>query len=118
MKVGALILGIIGGLVALIYGFVGYGLGSLADLRESGAGVGAMIVSMGLPIAALVGAGMVMAKPAVGSALMGIAALGFVMIIGFNFFSLIPVILMGLGAFLGFLGSQDDAKKSPPSTLA
>jgi membrane protease subunit (stomatin/prohibitin family) len=34
-----------------------------------------------------------------------------VLILGFNFFSLIPIVLLGLGALLGFLGSQDDAKK-------
>jgi hypothetical protein len=85
MKIGALVLGIIGGLVALLYGVIGYGLGSLADVGEAGAGAGLKIVSLGLPIAALVGAGMVMAKPIIGAALMGIAAVGLVLILGFNF---------------------------------
>jgi zinc-ribbon domain len=111
MKVGALVLGIIGGLVALFYGLVGYGLGSLADVGQSGAGAVLKILSLGLPIAALVGAGVVLAKPIIGAALMAIAALVLVLILGFNFFSLIPVVLLGLAAVLGFLGSQDDAKK-------
>jgi hypothetical protein len=104
MKVGALILGIIGGLVTLFYGLLGYGLGSMAGAA------GLKIVSVGLPIAGLVGAGMVMAKPVTGAALMGTAAVGLLLILGFNFFSLIPIVLLGLGALLGFLSSQDAAK--------
>lgn len=84
--------------------------------RGSGAGAGLKIVSLGLPIAALVGAGMVMAKPIIGAALMGIAAVGLVLILGFNFFSLIPVVLIGLGALLGFLSSSEAAKQPTQST--
>jgi len=112
MKVGALVLGIIGGLVALLYGLVGYGLGSLADEGHAGSGMMAKLLSLALPIAALVGAGMVKAKPVIGAALMAVAALGFVLILGFNFLSLIPTVLLGIGALLGFMGSQEeDAKK-------
>ncbi len=71
----------------------------------------AKLLSLALPIAALVGAGMVKAKPGIGAALMAVAALGFVLILGFNFFSLIPTVLLGIGALLGFMGSQEDAKK-------
>lgn len=105
MKVGALVLGILGGLVSLLYGLLGYGLGSLAGSS------GLKVLSLGLPVAALAGAGMVMAKPVIGAALMGIAALGLVLILGFNFFSLIPVILLGLGALLGFLGASEAGEK-------
>ena len=111
MKAGALVLGIIGGLVALVYGVIGYGLGSLADAGQAGAGLGAKLLSLALPIAALVGAGMVKAKPVPGAALMAVAAIGFVLVLGFNFFSLIPTVLLGVGALLGFMGSQEDAKK-------
>ena len=54
---------------------------------------------------------MVKAKPVIGAALMAIAAIGFVLILGFNFFSLIPVVLLGIGALLGFLGMQENAKQ-------
>lgn len=112
MKTGALILGIIGGLIALLYGLVGYGIGSLGSATGTeGSGV-VMLVSIALPLAALIGAGMVKAKPAIGAALMAIGAIGFVLILGFNFFSLIPVVLLGLGALLGFLGMQENAKQS------
>jgi len=113
MKVGALVLGIIGGLIALIFGLVGYGIGSMADVGEAGAGATLKILSLGLPIAALIGAGIVITKPIIGAALMGVAAVGLVLILGFNFFSLFPVVLLGLGALLGFLGSQQDVKTPP-----
>jgi len=110
MKVGSLVLGIIGGLIALIFGLVGYGIGSMADVGEAGAGATLKILSLGLPIAALIGAGIVITKPIIGAALMGLAAVGLVLFLGFNFFSLLPVVLLGLGALLGFLGSQQDTK--------
>lgn len=105
MKTGALILGIIGGLVALIYGLFGYVLGNLGDVMVL------KIVSVGLPIAGLVGAGMVKSRTVVGAILMGITAVGFLLILGFNFFTFFPVILLGLAAVLGFLGYQQEAKK-------
>ena len=114
MKTGALVLGIIGGLIALIYGLVGYGIGSFfgaIGADQQGTSM-AKLVSIALPVAALIGAGMVKAKPVIGAALMAVGAIGFVLILGFNFFTLIPVVLLGLGAILGFLGMQEDAKKT------
>lgn len=73
MRVGALILGILGGLIALSYGFLGYGLGSLADVGQAGAGSGMKIISLVVPVGALVGAGMVMTKPLIGASLMAFA---------------------------------------------
>jgi hypothetical protein len=103
-------LGIIGGLLALIFGVFGYALGSIADVVEAGAGTFLKFLSLGLPIAVLVGAGIVINKPINGTVLMGLAAVGLLLILGFNFFTLFPVVLLGLGALLGFLGSQQDTK--------
>lgn len=69
MKVGALVLGIIGGLLALIFGLLGYVLGSVADVGEAGAGTFLKFLSLGLPIGALVGAGIVINKPIIGAVL-------------------------------------------------
>jgi hypothetical protein len=110
MKTGALVLGIIGGLIALLYGLLGYGIGSLADVGEAGSGGGLKFLSIGLPVVALIGAGTVKAKPAIGAALMGISAVGFVMVLGFNFFSMIPVVILGLAALFGFMSLQDPVK--------
>ena len=65
------------------------------------------LISVALPVAALIGAGIVKASPGIGACLMAAAAVGFLFILGFNFFSMIPVTLISLGAFLGFLGLQE-----------
>ena len=110
MRTGALVLGIIGGVIALLYGLVGYGLADLGSAVE-GEGAGLLrFTSIALPVAALTGAGMVKSKPGIGAALMAIVAVSFVAILGFNFFSLMPVVLLGLGALLGFLGIQEDVE--------
>lgn len=116
MKTGALVLGIIGGLVVLLYGFFGFGLGSFANSGKEGSGTLLMLLAIVFPVIALIGAGIVKAKPIIGAGLMAFAALGFLLIIGFNCFSFIPVVLLGLGALLGFLGSQEDKKESPESS--
>lgn len=110
MKVGALILGMLGGLAALAYGLVGYGLGSLADAGEPGAGTWMKAISLGLPVAALLGAGLVMAQPLIGATLMALAAGGITLLLGFNVFSLVPIVLLGLGALLGFLAPSERAR--------
>jgi hypothetical protein len=102
MKVGALILGILGGLIALLYGFAGYAFGGI------GGSLGLQIVSIAVPIVALVGAGMVMQKPVIGSVLMALAAIVLVLLLGFNIASLIPFVLLGIAAFLGYMGSRQE----------
>lgn len=111
MKVGALVLGILGGLVALLYGLMGYGIGSIADAGKAGTGMELKALSLGVPIIALIGAGMVITKPIIGASLQALAAVGLMLVLGFNFFSLIPVVLLGVGALLGFLGSKEAAKQ-------
>ena len=111
MKVGALILGILGGLILLSFGLIGYGLGSLADAGKAGTGSAMKIISLGIPISALVGAGMVMAKPILGSCLMSMSAVAFLLMAGFNFFSLIPLVLLGISALLGFSSAEKSEKK-------
>lgn len=117
MKTGALVLGIIGGLVALIYGLVGHAFGSLAHSPQGEFGPGEILqlLSIGLPIAALVGAGLVKAMPLIGAGLMAISAVGFIMIIGFNTFSLVPVLLLGVAALLGFLGMTEKVENAGQS---
>lgn len=108
MRTGALVVGIIGGLFALFYGLLGFGLGSLAEAGEPGSGVGLQIVSIIIPVVALIGAGIIKTKPTIGSSLVGLSAIILILILGFNFFSMVPVILLGISALLGFIDSQDD----------
>ncbi len=107
MKTGALIIGILGGLIALAIGFIGYGLGSMANAGQAGSGSTLKMLSIGVPIFALVGAGMVMARPIIGATLMAGSAIIFVIVVGFNFISLVPVVLLGIGAFLGFFSTKE-----------
>lgn len=117
MKVGALILGIIGGLIALTIGYLGFSLGSLANAGQpSGAGTVLQLVSVGIPVIALIGAGVVMSKPALGALLMGLSAFGLVFVLGFNFFSMIPVVLLVIAAILGFSASNETPKNTSSTT--
>lgn len=108
MQVAALVLGIIGGLFGLLIGLFGYGLGGLA--RASGAGgAGAFqLVSMALPIAGLAGAGMAMVNPVPAGALMLLSALGMLALFGFNFFTAIPCLLIGLGGTLALVAASQE----------
>lgn len=104
MKVAALIFGILGGLVSITYGLIGFGVGAMGD---SG---GMKFLSIAVPLAALLGAGLSMSKPVIAAGLMGGSAVIFVLLLGFNFFTLVPVILLGLGAVFAFLAAQEANK--------
>lgn len=113
MKSGAMVIGIIGGLVALIYGLISYSVGGLFDTVGADGGAFYKLLGVGLPICALVGAGMAKSNPSTAAVLMGIPAVGILLVIGFGALSLIPVLLLGVGALLSFMAAQEDAKKSP-----
>ncbi|CAB4243011.1 conserved membrane protein of unknown function [Methylacidimicrobium sp. AP8] len=113
MRIGALVVGLLGGLVSLAYGLLGYGLASLAESGYPASAAGVKILSVAVPLAALAGAGMVLAKPLLGGLLMGAAAGVFVCLLGFNALSLIPVMLLGCGALLGFLDAIDPGGRQP-----
>ena len=106
MRVGALIVGIIGGLIALVIGQLGFALGSLIGFSQLKA------LSVILPIIALVGAGMVLSKPLIGAAMMALAGIVFIAILGFNFFTFIPVLLLFLAACLGLAGQGENKNET------
>ena len=106
MHIGAASLGILGGLVALSYGVLGYGLGSI------GGSPGLQIVSIIIPLMGLAGGGIVASKAFIGAGLMAAAAIGVLLVLGFNFFTLIPVILLGIAAALGFLHGQSQTART------
>lgn len=104
MRIGALVVGLLGGLASVVYGLLGYGLASFAESGYPASATGVKILSVAVPIAALLGAGIVLARPLFGGLLMGVAAGAFLWLLGFNAFSLIPIVLLGCGALLGLLG--------------
>ena len=113
MKAGA-ILGIIGGVLALIVGGVGYSastaLGNLSAAVGDAEGASSMqfyrIMSIILPIVGIVGGGMAFSRPQAGAGLMAVAAVGIVFSFGLGFFSLVCAGLLGVGALLVFLDMQ------------
>jgi uncharacterized membrane protein len=116
VKISAFVLGIIGGLIALSYGVIGYGLGSIpAPSQHAATSAFIRALSLIIPIMSLTGAGMVLSKPRVGAYLMGGAAWLLILSLGFNFFSLTPVILLGIAAFFGFMDAQEEQSEQQPS---
>jgi hypothetical protein len=111
MKVGALVIGMIGGLISLLYGVLGYGFGGIVGLAYGGAGTSIKVLSLLIPISALAGAGVVLSMPLIGGLLMGGAAIGFVAILGFNVFTLIPVVLLMLAALLALFSPEERETK-------
>ncbi len=107
MKAG-MILGIIGGVIALLVGAVGYSASSALGSLSSGIGYepGASsaqfysIMSLVLPVAGLLGGGIVGRNAQIGAGLMGLSAVGILWAFGLSFLSIVPAVLLGLGAFL------------------
>jgi hypothetical protein len=109
MATAALILGILGGLFGLFVGLFGYGIGAIAGVG------GFQIISIAIPIAALVGGGMAKANPAVGGGLMLASTIGMLWIFGFNFFTAIPVVLTGVGGALALMAASEAKTKAEAS---
>jgi len=91
MRISALILGIIGGLIAISYGLVDPGSELLNWLVT------------GFSIVGLVGAGVARSRPRTASTLMFISGISILIMLGFSLFSVIPGILLLAGAFLAYL---------------
>jgi hypothetical protein len=104
MRVAALIFGILGGIIALAIGQLGFALGSLIGFQELKA------LSFIVPVVALIGAGVVLPVPLLGAALMALSGIIFILILGFNFFTFIPVVLLFIAAGLG-LGGLGEARE-------
>jgi hypothetical protein len=106
MKIGALILGIIGSLYALLLGSFGYAVGGAMSYFDPNAQVGGFdggmikFFSVTLPIVGLVGGGIVYASPLLAGVLLLGSDVGILITIGLNSATFIPAILMGIGGFL------------------
>lgn len=111
---GGMILGIIGAVISLLVGAVGYSasstLGSWASAVEYQEGAASMqfyaIMSIVLPIVGLVGSGITSKNAKLGAALMGVSAVGILWAFGIGIFSIICSVLLGVGSVLVFLDSE------------
>ncbi len=113
MKTGSAILGIIGGAIALIIGVVSFFVGDLGQTLGIGGSVARQIISLALPIAALIGGGIAPKNGLLGGLLMLASAAGILIVLEIGVLSLITAIPIGIGALLAFIGSATTQKSTP-----
>lgn len=112
MKTAAMVCGIIGGLLGLVIGMFGAGVGALASASgASGAGL-FQLISIALPVAAIVGGAISKANAILAGLLMAGSTAGMGFIFGVNAFTGIPLALMGVGALLAFISTNESSEKS------
>lgn len=111
MAIAAMILGILSGLGLLGWGLFGYFLGGLVSWAgDSAGGLQMKLVSMVVPVAVLVGAGLVLKKPVVGGVMMLGGALVILFVVGFNAFGgyvAVPALIAGI---LGIAGARENLR--------
>jgi len=115
MKLASMILGILAGLGLLGWGLIGYGVGALGSMAGDSTGAFIKAASIVIPIAVLVGAGMVMKKPLIGGALMAGGALIVLFMVGLNIvgeYIAIPALIAGI---LGLVGSREKTNEAKTS---
>ncbi|MEM1276307.1 MAG: hypothetical protein AAGH74_07265 [Pseudomonadota bacterium] len=116
MRTAALVLGIIGGIVGMMVGFVGYGWAELGAWFVTETGVGqeylgteqeqqqAKLIGLGAPILAIAGGAMAGSQPLGAAVLMAAAAYGIYHGFGFGLFTMFPIAMCALGAVLALIG--------------
>ncbi len=117
MRNAALTLGLIGGLLAMIIGFFGYGYTEfVAQNGEMGDWAAQVdhpmvvkIASFLAPILAIAGAAMARSQNLPAGVLMLASALGIFTAFGFNVFTMFPIAMCGLGGILALAARQPDA---------
>ncbi len=114
MKNAALVLGIIGGVLALMMAFSINGWMVLTDWfnNEISNSIDPVqnaqrlrIIGLIAPILAIAGGAMSVLRPFIGAALMLFAAAGIIWGLGFGVFTMFPIALCSLGGLLGLIGA-------------
>lgn len=117
MRNAALVLGIIGGIWAMIVGFFGYGYtvfiaenGEVGDLAKQVANPALVKAASFLaPILAIAGGAMARSQNIAAAALLAASAAAVWLGFGFNVFTMFPIGFCTLGALLAALARQPDA---------
>ena len=112
MKTGSAVLGILGGAIALIIGVVSFFVGDLGQTLGIEGSAARQVISLALPIAALIGGGIAPRSGVVGGLLMLVSAAGILIVLEIGVFSLITAIPIGIGALLAFIGSVTAQKST------
>ena len=110
----SMVLGIFGGGIGLflaLFGSAVVGAAGAVSGRETGAAF-LQLFLIASPVASIVGAAIVRSKPPAGAILMGVSIVPLLLFFGFNFFTMLPVLLSGLGAALTFLAIGQAKSKS------
>lgn len=120
MRNAALMLGVIGGLLALVVGFFSYGytefinaFGEIEGVAEQVDRVGLIrTVSFVAPLLAIAGGAMARSLALWGGLLMLVAAGLMLYAFHFNVFTMFPIGMTGLGGLLALLAGRPDEPKS------
>lgn len=109
MKTGSAVLGIVGGTIALIIGVVSFFIGDLGQMLGIQGSTTRQVLSLALPVAALVGGGVASKSGVVGAILMVGSAVGILIVLDIGVVSLITSIPIGLGGVLAAIGAVTTA---------
>ncbi len=112
MKTGSAILGIVGGAIALIIGVASFFLGDLGQTLGIEGSVMRQVLSLALPIAALVGGAIAPRSGLLGGVLLLSSAVGILIVLEIGFISLITSIPIGLGGILALIGTATGEQAS------
>jgi hypothetical protein len=112
MAIAALILGILGGLFGLMLALFGYGMASIAGAVGIGGAAFFKLIMIIIPIAAIVGGALSIAKPLIAGILMLVSAVLVLLVFGFNGFTFLSVLLTGIGGVLAIVASQNSPQQS------
>lgn len=117
MRNAALTLGLIGGVLAMIVGFFGYGYTELIEKHGAIGELGQQVdhpmmikvASFLAPILAIAGAAMARSQNIPAGILMLAAALAIFVAFGFGVFTMFPIAMCGLGGVLALAARQPDS---------
>lgn len=116
MRNAALVLGLIGGILALFVGFFGFGYTEFIDRNGEIGDLATQVQHPGLikaasflsPILAIAGAAMARSANTAGGILMLLAAVGLYIGFGFNVFTMFPEAMCALGGVLALAARKPD----------
>ncbi len=107
MRSGAFALGLVGGLIALAIGVVGFTAGRIGAAHGVVLSGFVTFCSLAIPVAGLAGAAIVRSRPLIGALLMWAATAALVALLGLNCVSVAPAVLLGLGGVIGLMARGD-----------
>ncbi|WP_319826296.1 hypothetical protein [Thalassovita sp.] len=120
MRNAALVLGIIGGIIGMVVGFVSYGYTEVIDRYGEIEGLAEQVRNVDLirgasflmPLLAIAGGAMAKVRALWGGALLLISAAGMTFAFGFNVFTMFPIGFCGLAGLLAIAAGKPDEPKA------